>query len=146
MVANPEELITPSNTSNNHKTQEGFGLYWNSKTSNPNNGQMISGWNGTTNVLNVRFALPEGESWTDYHVVAVMTNDLTGQEMESQEASEATGWQKLYWLEKEPQNLKMQYTFTFTVMGDPFFVHYNGASLRKLLRIMARAMCSSITG
>ena len=86
-------------------------LYWNTATcgiANP----LLSG------KLNVKFTIPTNDKlWENYKVIAVLTKDLSGQEVSGDE------------LTKEPQVLNVQYIFSM-IDSEFKFVHHKGASGR----------------
>jgi len=91
--------------------RENGSLYWNTTTcgiANP----LLSG------KLNVKFTIPTNDKlWENYKVIAVLTKDLSGQEVSGDE------------LTKEPQVLNVQYIFS--MIDSQFkFVHHKGASER----------------
>ena len=92
-------------------TPENGSLYWNTATcgiADP----LLEG------KLNVKFTIPAIDKlWENYKVIAVLTKDLTGQELSGGE------------LTKEPQVLNVQYIFS--MIDSKFkFVHHKGASER----------------
>ena len=90
---------------------ENGSLYWNTATcgiANP----LLSG------KLNVKFTIPTNDKlWENYKVIAVLTKDLSGQEVSGDE------------LTKEPQVLNVQYIFSM-IDSEFKFVHHKGASGR----------------
>lgn len=91
--------------------RENGSLYWNTTTcgiANP----LLSG------KLNVKFTIPTNDKlWENYKVIAVLTKDLSGQEVSGDE------------LTKEPQVLNVQYIFSM-IDSEFKFVHHKGASER----------------
>ena len=91
--------------------RENGSLYWNTTTcgiANP----LLSG------KLNVKFTIPTNDKlWENYKVIAVLTKDLSGQEVSGDE------------LTKEPQVLDVQYIFSM-IDSEFKFVHHKGASGR----------------
>ncbi len=96
-----------------------------SSSTDPENGSLY--WNTATcgvadpllkDKLNVKFTIPAIDKlWENYKVIAVLTKDLTGQELSGGE------------LTKEPQVLNVQYIFS--MIDSKFkFVHHKGASER----------------
>ena len=96
-----------------------------SSSTDPENGSLY--WNTATcgvadplleGKLNVKFTIPAIDKlWENYKVIAVLTKDLTGQELSGGE------------LTKEPQVLNVQYIFS--MIDSKFkFVHHKGASER----------------
>ena len=96
-----------------------------SSSTEPENGSLY--WNTATcgianpllkDKLNVKFTIPAIDKlWENYKVIAVLTKDLTGQELSGGE------------LTKEPQVLNVQYIFS--MIDSKFkFVHHKGASER----------------
>ncbi len=96
-----------------------------SSSTDPENGSLY--WNTATcdiaspdleGKLNVKFTIPTNDKlWENYKVIAVLTKDLSGQEVSGEE------------LIKEPQVLNVQYIFS--MIDSKFkFVHHKGASER----------------
>ena len=96
-----------------------------SSSTDPKNGSLY--WNTATcgltdpaleDKLNVEFTIPaEDKLWENYKVIAVLTKDLSGQEVSGDE------------LTKEPQVLNVQYIFSM-IDSEFKFVHHKGASER----------------
>ena len=100
-----------------HMKEEDFGLYWNSATSN-----MPGGDYDAANMLNIKVTKPSAtDSWEDYRLMIVMSNDLTGQTDDSGDPKKLT---------HEPDNLNMLYIYNFFVEHDFQFVHDVGESGR----------------
>lgn len=123
-------LTAVSGTYWNHRTEDDYGLYWNSATSSK-----PSGDTDAANVMNVTVTKAPGGSvpaltgsWEDYKLIIVMSNDLTGQTTEERfnEYSTSMG----FWLTHEPDNLNMVYTYSFFKEAAFLFVHDKGASER----------------
>ena len=135
MVANSEELLTPLAANRFHKIKEGFGVYWNTKTSfdsygNDSHNIIPNDYatKSTTEVkelLNIHFTKDPSVNWTDYRLVAVMTKDLTGAETTS-----STGAGELA---KEPTKFDIVYYFKFFIEDQFSFVHDKGASGRNYI-------------
>jgi len=96
-----------------------------SSSTDPENGSLY--WNTATcdiaspdleGKLNVKFTIPTNDKlWENYKVIAVLTKDLSGQEVIGEE------------LIKEPQVLNVQYIFSM-IDSEFKFVHHKGASGR----------------
>ena len=96
-----------------------------SSSTEPENGSLY--WNTATcgiadpalsGKLNVKFTIPVNDKlWENYKVIAVLTKDLSGQEVSGGE------------LTKEPQVLDVQYIFSM-IDSEFKFVHHKGASGR----------------
>ncbi|MBR2204424.1 MAG: hypothetical protein IJ914_09615 [Prevotella sp.] len=96
-----------------------------SSSTEPKNGSLY--WNTATcgivepaldGKLNVKFTIPVNDKlWENYKVIAVLTKDLSGQEVSGDE------------LIKEPQVLNVQYIFSM-IDSEFKFVHHKGASGR----------------
>jgi hypothetical protein len=107
-----------------HKKEEDFGLYWNSATS-----QKPGNENDAANILNIKVTKPSAsDSWEDYRLMIVMSNDLTGQTIENiPDGYGGVAGQKLT---HEPDDLNMLYIYNFFVEHDFQFVHDVGESGR----------------
>ena len=117
-VPNSEDYFTHDNFGQIVKSGEG--IYWNTKT-------VTADWQKPTydaavsQCMDFTFNKPASDSWRDYRVVAVLSNDLTTQTV-------VGGL-----LETEPTKLNMVYYFNFFVEGEFEFVHYKGASGRDFI-------------
>lgn len=100
-----------------HMKEEDFGLYWNSATS-----QKPGGDYDAANMLNIKVTKPSStDSWEEYRLMIVMSNDLTGQTDDDGNPKKLT---------HEPDNLNMLYIYNFFVEHDFQFVHNVGESGR----------------
>ncbi len=100
-----------------HMKEEDFGLYWNSATGNKPGGDYDA-----ANMLNIKVTKPSAtDSWEDYRLMIVMSNDLTGQTDDGGDPKKLT---------HEPDNLNMLYIYNFFVEHDFQFVHDVGESGR----------------
>lgn len=112
--------LDPVNTEIGYKVHTGV-----SSSTEPENGSLY--WNTATcgiadpllsGKLNVKFTIPVNDKlWENYKVIAVLTKDLSGQEVSGDE------------LTKEPQVLNVQYIFSM-IDSEFKFVHHKGASGR----------------
>ena len=126
-VANPESFlsVTSGQTSMKHTKVPGNGIYWNTNVYNGTNP-----WSTNPsytdalikNLLNITFTIPDATKWEDYKVIAVMTDDLTGQVVENNVLSH------------EPDNLNMQYVFNFFMEHEFVFVHSKGTAGRNYVK------------
>ncbi len=117
-IPNSENYLTPVGGDWwKHKKEEDFGLYWNSATS-----QKPSYETDAANMLNIKVTKPSAtDSWEDYRLMIVMSNDLTGQTDDAGDPKKLT---------HEPDNLNMLYIYNFFVEHAFQFVHDVGESGR----------------
>lgn len=123
-IPNSENYLTPVGTDWwKHKKEEDFGLYWNSAT-----GNKPANESDAANMLNIKVTKPSAsDSWEDYRLMIVMSNDLTGQT--TADITDTWG-QPDKKLTHEPDDLKMLYIYNFFVEHDFQFVHDVGESGR----------------
>lgn len=117
-IPNSENYLTSvGGTYWKHMTEEDFGLYWNSATGNKPGGDYDA-----ANMLNITVTKPSAtDSWEDYRLMIVMSNDLTGQTDDGGDPKKLT---------HEPDNLNMLYIYNFFVEHAFQFVHDVGESGR----------------
>ena len=109
-----ETMLDAVTSSKGHVKLTDQGLYWNSSlTVKP---AYFSG----DDVLKVNFTKPTGQNWNDYKVIVWMTNDDTGA-VKNGDGSALT---------QEPDNIKVQYIFSFFEEDKLKFIHSKGASGR----------------
>jgi len=139
-IASSENYLAKINENSTHRTKDGYGLYWNTKTdynqhgvhTNPLDNVSDGSSDGAKNLFNVTFTKPSNGSWEDYQVVIVLsddTSDDSGQKTFYEAASSDNNWKTTAYLVHEP-NLNMQYTYSFILEGDKLFVHSQGESKR----------------
>ena len=124
-IPNSENYLTPVGTDWwKHKKEEDFGLYWNSATGNKPGNE-----SDAANMLNIKVTKPSAsDSWEDYRLMIVMSNNLTGQTTE--DIPDGYGGVAGQKLTHEPDNLNMLYIYNFFVEHDFQFVHNVGESGR----------------
>jgi len=117
-IPNSENYLTSvGGTYWKHMTEEDFGLYWNSATGNKPGGDYDA-----ANMLNITVTKPSAtDSWEEYRLMIVMSNDLTGQTDDGGDPKKLT---------HEPDNLNMLYIYNFYLEHEFQFVHDVGESGR----------------
>jgi len=117
-IPNSENYLTSvGGTYWKHMTEEDFGLYWNSATGNKPGGDYDA-----ANMLNITVTKPSAtDSWEEYRLMIVMSNDLTGQTDNDGDPKKLT---------HEPNNLNMLYIYNFYLEHEFQFVHDVGESGR----------------
>ena len=114
-VPNSENYLSvPGGDYWKHQKQTDMGLYWNSDVS-----QKPSYDSDDSKILNIKVSKPSsGDSWEDYKLMILLTNDLTGQIVTAGK------------LEHEPDLLNMRYMYSFFIESAFQFVHSEGESGR----------------
>lgn len=117
-IPNSENYLTPVGDSYwKHMKEEDFGLYWNSVTATKPGGD-----HDAANILNIKVTKPSStDSWEDYRLMIVMSNNLAGQTDDGGDPKKLT---------HEPDDLNMLYIYNFFVEHDFQFVHSVGESGR----------------
>ena len=125
-IPNSENYLTPVGGDWwKHKKEEDFGLYWNSATTDSRPGSESN----AVDMLNIKVTKPSStDSWEDYRLMIVMSNDLTGQTTEDMFDGYGNNIGKK--LTHEPDKLNMLYIYNFFVEHDFQFVHDVGESGR----------------
>ncbi|SFO47284.1 hypothetical protein [Prevotella sp. tf2-5] len=108
-VNGSETMLDPVTAGKGHLKETDQGLYWNKK---------LSTETGVDDILKIKFTLPTGGDWSDYKVFVWMTDDNTGA------VDNGTT------LTQEPDNIKIQYIYSFFKEDKLKFIHSKGASGR----------------
>lgn len=111
-VNGSESMLAAATSGKGHLTETEQGIYWNSA---------LSTENVVDDILKVNFTKPTGEQWGDYKIFVWMTNDNTGAVDDGTKLSQ------------EPDNIKVQYIFSFFEEDKLKFIHSKGASGRDYL-------------
>ena len=125
-IPNSENYLTPVGDSYwKHKKEEDFGLYWNSATTD----SRPSSESNAVDMSNIKVTKPSStDSWEDYRLMIVMSNDLGGQTTEN--IYDTYGYVTGQKLTHEPDKLNMLYIYNFFVEHAFQFVHDVGESNR----------------
>ena len=123
MIANSEDYLAPVTSGTEHKTKDGFGIYWNSQTcpTYPITASSESTSSQTINWLNMNFTKPNYGHWSDYKVMIWLSDDTSSANGQVYDSNTNT-------LNHEP-DINMVYNYSFFVEEDFRFVHSKGAAV-----------------
>lgn len=121
MIANSEDYLAPVTSGTEHKTKDGYGIYWNSATcpTYPLSAGSESSSSQTINWLNMNFTKPDYGHWSDYKVVVWLSDDTSSANGQTTDGTVLT---------HEP-DINMVYYYSFFVEEDFRFVHSKGAAV-----------------
>ena len=125
MIANSEDYLAPVTSGTEHKTKDGYGIYWNSATcpTYPLSAGSESTSSQTINWLNMNFTKPDYGHWSDYKVVVWLSDDTSASNGQTT-STDGSGTI----LTHEP-DINMVYYYSFFVEEDFRFVHSKGAAI-----------------